>query len=71
MTPDGEKTMRNVIGRIPGKTDKWVILGSHFDTMPGIDGIRSLIAIITSQCNLDCTYCYQDAKKDQDQHDQE
>ncbi len=35
-TPAGEKTMRNVVGRIPGKTDRWIILGSHFDTMPGI-----------------------------------
>ena len=35
-TPDGPKTMHNVIGRIPGKTDRWLILGSHFDTMPGI-----------------------------------
>lgn len=40
MTPDGEKTMRNVIGRIPGKTDQWIILGSHFDTMPGIEGFQ-------------------------------
>ena len=40
MTPDGEKTMRNVIGRIPGKTDRWIILGSHFDTMPGIDNFQ-------------------------------
>jgi Zn-dependent M28 family amino/carboxypeptidase len=40
MTPDGEKTMRNVIGRIPGKTDQWVILGSHFDTMPGIEDFQ-------------------------------
>ena len=36
MTPAGEKTFRNVIGRIPGKKDRWIILGSHFDTMPGI-----------------------------------
>jgi Zn-dependent M28 family amino/carboxypeptidase len=36
MTPEGEKTFRNVIGRIPGKRDRWIILGSHFDTMPGI-----------------------------------
>ena len=35
-TPDGKKTMHNVIGRIPGKSDHWIILGSHFDTMPGI-----------------------------------
>ena len=40
MTPDGEKTMRNVIGRIPGKTDQWIIVGSHFDTMPGIEGFQ-------------------------------
>ncbi len=37
MTPKGEKTFRNVMGRIPGKTDEWIILGSHFDTMPGIE----------------------------------
>ena len=36
MTPEGEKTMHNVVGRIPGKTERWLILGSHFDTMPGI-----------------------------------
>lgn len=36
-TPVGEKTFHNVIGRIAGKTDEWLILGSHFDTMPGID----------------------------------
>ena len=35
-TPEGEKTMHNVVGRIPGRTDEWIILGSHFDTMPGI-----------------------------------
>ncbi len=40
MTPDGEKTLRNVIGRIPGKTDQWVILGSHFDTMPEIPNFQ-------------------------------
>ena len=39
-TPEGEKTFRNVIGRIPGKTDEWIILGSHFDTMPGIDNFQ-------------------------------
>ncbi|WP_168442181.1 M28 family metallopeptidase [Pontiella desulfatans] len=37
MTPDGEKTMINVVGTVPGKTPRWIILGSHFDTMPGID----------------------------------
>jgi glutaminyl-peptide cyclotransferase len=35
-TPAGEKSFNNVVGRIPGKTDRWIILGSHFDTMPGI-----------------------------------
>ncbi len=40
MTPAGEKTMINVIGRIPGKQAEWIILGSHFDTMPGIDGFQ-------------------------------
>jgi len=40
MTPKGEKTFCNVIGRIPGKTEKWLILGSHFDTMPGIENFQ-------------------------------
>jgi len=40
MTPEGNKSLRNVLGRIPGKTDQWIILGSHFDTMPGIDGFQ-------------------------------
>ena len=40
MTPEGEKTFRNVVGRIPGKTDRWIILGSHFDTMPGIENFQ-------------------------------
>ena len=39
-TPDGLKTMHNVIGRIPGKTDRWLIIGSHFDTMPGIENFQ-------------------------------
>ena len=39
-TPDGQKTMHNVIGRIPGRTDRWIILGSHFDTMPGIENFQ-------------------------------
>ncbi len=40
MTPEGEKTFRNVIGQIRGKTDRWIILGSHFDTMPGIENFQ-------------------------------
>jgi len=39
-TPAGEKTMHNVIGRIPGKSDRWIILGSHFDTVPGIENFQ-------------------------------
>lgn len=39
-TPDGEKTMHNVVGRIPGRKDEWIIVGSHFDTMPGIDNFQ-------------------------------
>jgi len=40
LTPEGRKTFRNVVGRIPGKTDRWIILGSHFDTMPGIENFQ-------------------------------
>jgi Zn-dependent M28 family amino/carboxypeptidase len=40
MTPEGEKTMINIIGLIPGKKKEWIILGSHFDTMPGIDNFQ-------------------------------
>ena len=39
-TPAGKKTMHNVISRIPGTTDRWIILGSHFDTMPGIENFQ-------------------------------
>ena len=39
-TPEGTKTFHNVIGRISGKNGKWVILGSHFDTMPGIENFQ-------------------------------
>lgn len=39
-TPAGQKTMHNVIGRIPGASDQWLILGSHFDTMPGIENFQ-------------------------------
>ena len=35
-TPVGKKNMINIIGYIPGKKDEWIIIGSHFDTMPGI-----------------------------------
>jgi len=39
-TPEGEKTMINVVGTLPGKKKEWIILGSHFDTMPGIEGFQ-------------------------------
>jgi len=39
-TPAGEKTFHNVMARIQGKTDEWIILGSHFDTMPGIENFQ-------------------------------
>lgn len=39
-TPEGVKTFHNVVGKIPGKNGKWIILGSHFDTMPGIDNFQ-------------------------------
>ncbi len=39
-TPKGEKTMINVIGMVPGKKKEWIILGSHFDTMPGIENFQ-------------------------------
>jgi glutaminyl-peptide cyclotransferase len=35
-TPDGTQTFRNVIGRLPGRTEGTVILVSHYDTKPGI-----------------------------------
>ena len=34
-TPEGLKNMINVLGFLPGSSDNWIILGSHFDTMPG------------------------------------
>jgi Zn-dependent M28 family amino/carboxypeptidase len=40
MTPEGEKTMINVVGTLPGRTKQWIILGSHFDTMPGIENFQ-------------------------------
>lgn len=40
MTPEGEKTFQNVIGQIPGTSGHWIILGSHFDTMPGIENFQ-------------------------------
>lgn len=36
MTPIGELTFRNVLGRIPGRGGKILLLGSHYDTKPGI-----------------------------------
>ncbi|MEI7880825.1 MAG: M28 family metallopeptidase [bacterium] len=36
-TPEGSKTFRNVIGIIPGKQDRMIILGAHYDLKSGID----------------------------------
>ena len=35
-TPEGPKAMMNVLAYLPGRSGDAVILGSHFDTMPGI-----------------------------------
>lgn len=39
-TPEGLKNMVNVFGFRPGSSRHWIILGSHFDTMPGIDNFQ-------------------------------
>jgi len=38
--PKGKITFHNVIGRIPGKNGKWIILGSHYDTKSGIPNFQ-------------------------------
>lgn len=35
-TPYGSKPFINVVASIPGKSDEWILLLSHFDTMRGI-----------------------------------
>ena len=35
-TPAGKMFFNNVLGRLPGKTDRLIILASHFDTKAGI-----------------------------------
>lgn len=35
-TPTGPATFRNVIARLPGRADRWILLGSHYDTKAGI-----------------------------------
>lgn len=35
-TPDGNVSFHNVLGRLPGKTKRLIVLGSHFDTKSGI-----------------------------------
>jgi glutaminyl-peptide cyclotransferase len=37
-TPRGAKPFANVVVTLPGETDTWVVLLSHFDTMHGIGG---------------------------------
>ena len=36
-SPRGEVVFRNVLGRIPGRSDRIVLLGSHYDTKSGIE----------------------------------
>jgi glutaminyl-peptide cyclotransferase len=40
MTPAGELTFRNVLGRIPGGSGKIVLIGAHYDTKTGIEGFE-------------------------------
>lgn len=35
-TPNGKKFFNNVLGRLPGKTNRLIVLASHFDTKSGI-----------------------------------
>lgn len=35
-TPDGKTFFNNVLGRLPGKTQRLIVIGSHFDTKSGI-----------------------------------
>ncbi len=35
-TPDGKKFFNNTLARLPGKTKRLIVLGSHFDTKSGI-----------------------------------
>ncbi len=39
-SPAGVLTFRNVLGRIPGTSDRMVLLGSHYDTKVGIEGFE-------------------------------
>lgn len=32
LTPEGEKTFRNVIAELPGKSDDFLVIGAHYDT---------------------------------------
>lgn len=40
LTPIGEITFRNVLGRIPGAGETILLLGSHFDTKTGIENFE-------------------------------
>ncbi|OUX37444.1 MAG: hypothetical protein CBE26_03075 [Kiritimatiellaceae bacterium TMED266] len=39
-TPEGLKDMMNVLAYLPGRSGDSIILGSHFDTMPGIPNFQ-------------------------------
>ena len=40
MSPRGKMVFRNVVGRIPGKNEKIILFGSHYDTKTGIEGFQ-------------------------------
>lgn len=39
-TPTGRKTFCNVYATLPGTSGRMIVLGSHYDTKPGIPGFR-------------------------------
>ena len=39
-TPTGRKTFCNIYARLPGTSGRLVVLGSHYDTKPGIPGFK-------------------------------
>lgn len=40
VSPKGDTVFRNVIGRLPGRGEGMIILGSHYDTKSGIEGFQ-------------------------------
>ena len=52
MTPAGSKKMINVMATLRGSSDEWIILASHFDTMPGIDHFMELMTLAQAVASL-------------------